>query len=216
MPKVESKRAFLSPTLFAIMATIGLGAMLWAESTGFAFDWLKVHWSTLALWTVCSWLALELILFVVALRFRNRSYSIQWMFWLTAAIAIYVSFFVTEQRRQEAITEINLVQDRNFADQEERDVLPREEERMGSPYFMSTINHRRVVVEVDFNILERADCGCCLDAGPSVVNDQDLKWLKRFKFLKTLKLPRSQITDDGLKSIGRFRSSWSLICRTMN
>ena len=206
MPKVKSKRAFLSPILFAIVATIGLSAMLWAESTGFVFDWLKVHWSTLALWTICTWLALELILFVVALKFRNRSYSIQWIFWLTAAIAIYVSFFVTEQRRQEAIDEIDLVQDRNFADQEERDVLPREDERIGAPYLMSTINHRRVVVEVDFDLHERADCGCCIDAGPSVVNDQDLKWLKRFKFLETLKLPRSQITDDGLESIGKIPS----------
>ena len=67
MPKkVESKRAFLSPILFAFVATISLGVMLWAESTGLVFDWLEVHWSTLALWTICIWFALELILFVVA------------------------------------------------------------------------------------------------------------------------------------------------------
>ena len=78
MPKVESKRAFLSPTLFAIMATIGLGAMLWAESTGFVFDWLKVHWSTLALWTICTWLALELILACVCLAsFERREKFLQ-------------------------------------------------------------------------------------------------------------------------------------------
>ncbi len=142
------------------------------------------------------WFALELSLFVIGFFTSNhRSYNIRWLMLLILVSAIPILTYQQIEERSIAMVKLAEIESNLLEnDRVWRRVRDDEENEIATTTY-AEINGRSELTALNF-YLEETDCGCCFSEVRTDFSNEDARWLKNCRYLETMDLTESSITDD--------------------
>ena len=142
------------------------------------------------------WFGLELLLFIGSfVSSIQRSYNIRWLMLLIPTTAIPILTFQQIEERSIAMVELAEIDSKLLEGDRVWRRIRDDEENERSTTTYAQVNGRQELTALNF-YLEETDCGCCFSDYRTDFSDEKARWLTSCRYLQTMDLSESSITDN--------------------